>query len=197
VEIVREETTREIHPETYREAGRSRKLSCLIAGVVLSFAVGRAVVSAAAAGALVATTPVVDLSAERLDRGKAVYRRARCVACHKWHGKGGGSYGGAALSLRATFLDRERIIEVVRCGRPGTAMPYYDRKAYGATDCYDLERRELGADLPPRGRPMLRDADIGLVADYVVARLKGKGKVTKRDCFDFWGEGARACQVYK
>lgn len=185
------------------EARRSRKASRIAtgvlaaaAGVVLPFAVEHTVAPARAAG-VPAAADRLRPTPERLDRGKAAYRRARCVACHKWHGKGGGSYGGAALSLRETFLDRERIVEVVRCGRPGTAMPYYDRKAYGALNCYDLDRHELGSDLPPRGRPMLRDADIVLVADYVVARLKGKGEVTKRDCIDFWGEGSGACRVYE
>ena len=34
--------------------------------------------------------------------GKTVFSRANCVGCHKWHGNGGGGYGGDALSLRKT-----------------------------------------------------------------------------------------------
>ena len=29
------------------------------------------------------------------------------MGCHKWHGDGGPGYGGAALSLRESGLDRE------------------------------------------------------------------------------------------
>ena len=50
--------------------------------------------------------------------GKAVFSRANCVGCHKWHGNGGGGYGGDALSLRKTELTRDQIIETVGCGRP-------------------------------------------------------------------------------
>ena len=35
-----------------------------------------------------------------VETGQAIYKRANCVGCHKWHGDGGGGYGGAALSLR-------------------------------------------------------------------------------------------------
>ena len=89
----------------------------------------------AAAGALLAIvvalnfsmpTAVYGQSAPATDptnAGKAVFSRANCVGCHKWHGNGGGGYGGDALSLRKTELTREQIIETVSCGRPGTAMP--------------------------------------------------------------------------
>jgi mono/diheme cytochrome c family protein len=48
--------------------------------------------------------------------GKAVFSKANCVGCHKWHGHGGGGYGGDALSLRKTELTREQIIETVAAG---------------------------------------------------------------------------------
>ena len=62
--------------------------------------------------------------------GKAVFSKANCVGCHKWHGNGGGGYGGDALSLRRTELTRDQIIETVACGRPGTGMPFFSRGAY-------------------------------------------------------------------
>ena len=37
--------------------------------------------------------------------GKAVFSKANCMGCHKWHGNGGGGYGGDALSLRKTELE--------------------------------------------------------------------------------------------
>ncbi|MET0515814.1 MAG: c-type cytochrome, partial [Nitrospiraceae bacterium] len=42
------------------------------------------------------------LSSDPTEGGKAVFKRANCVGCHKWHGNGGGGYGGDALSLRKT-----------------------------------------------------------------------------------------------
>jgi hypothetical protein len=71
------------------------------------------------------------------------------MGCHKWHGNGGGGYGGDALSLRRTTLTREQIIETVSCGRPTTGMPYHLRGAYDSIDCYGTNRKELGEAMPP------------------------------------------------
>ena len=60
-------------------------------------------------------------AADPTNAGKAVFSKANCMGCHKWHGNGGGGYGGDALSLRKTELTREQIIETVGCGRPGRA----------------------------------------------------------------------------
>lgn len=131
------------------------------------------------------------------DAGRGVYQKANCVGCHKWHGGGGGGYGGAALSLRETGLDRDQIIEVVRCGRPATGMPYHNRDAYKATPCYGMSREELDGDMPPRARSFLREAEVEAVADYVEAAIKGKGPPTHEDCVAYWGADARECQSMK
>jgi mono/diheme cytochrome c family protein len=135
-----------------------------------------------------------DARTQDLEAGKRVYERANCVGCHKWHGGGGGGYGGAALSLRETALDRELLIEVVRCGRPATRMPYHDRGAYQQTECYGgMSKADLGADFPPKAASFLRDAEIEAVADYVLSSLQGKAEPTLADCVAFWGEDSREC----
>jgi len=132
------------------------------------------------------------------DEGQRIYEKANCVGCHKWHGGGGGGYGGSALSLRDTQLEREQIIEVVRCGRPGTGMPYHDRDAYKESECYDgLTVTDLGNDMPQQAANFLRLQDIELVVNYVLQHVKGKGEPSYQDCIDFFSEGARACDVYK
>jgi mono/diheme cytochrome c family protein len=132
------------------------------------------------------------------DAGQRLYERANCVGCHKWHGGGGGGYGGPALSLRATELDRAQIIEVVRCGRPGTGMPYHDREAYREHECYGgLNAEVLGKDMPQEAANFLRPQEIETVVDYVLQHIKGKGQPSYQDCVDFFGEGARACDVYR
>lgn len=133
----------------------------------------------------------------RADMGKQVYQKANCVGCHKWHGGGGGGYGGAALSLRATSLDREQIVEIVDCGRPGTGMPYHKRGAYDGTGCYGLSREELGKDIPIEGVTFLRPAEVEAVADYVLTHFKGRGEPTYAECEAFFGAGARACRQYQ
>jgi len=131
--------------------------------------------------------------------GRDVYRKANCIGCHKWHGDGGGGYGGAALSLRETYLDRESLIEVIRCGRPETRMPYFDRKAYrSSAPCYDgVSRTDLGSSFPPRAADPLRPEEIEAVADYVLTTLKGAEEPTYDECEAFWGEGARQCEAMR
>ena len=131
--------------------------------------------------------------------GKRVYEKANCVGCHKWHGGGGGGYGGDALSLRATQLDRDQIVTTVACGRPGTGMPYFQRGTYDGKDhpCYDMGRQELGKDIPVEANTFLRPNEIAAVADYVLADIKGKGEPSYAECTAFFGEGSRVCNVYK
>ena len=131
--------------------------------------------------------------------GKRIFQRANCVGCHKWHGGGGGGYGGDALSLRATQLDRDQIIETVTCGRPSTGMPYFQRGAYDgeAHPCYGMGRQELGKDVPVEANTFLRPSEVAAVTDYVLADIKGKGEPTYAECAAFFGEGSRVCNVYK
>jgi mono/diheme cytochrome c family protein len=128
------------------------------------------------------------------DPGRRVYEKANCVGCHKWHGGGGGGYGGAALSLRETTLERVDLIEVIRCGRPATRMPYHDRNAYQGAECYGgMTKADLGADFPPKAAIFLRAEEIEAVADYVQTQLQGKGAPTHDDCVAFWGPDSHEC----
>jgi mono/diheme cytochrome c family protein len=129
--------------------------------------------------------------------GKAVFSKANCVGCHKWHGNGGGGYGGDALSLRKTELTREQIIEIVGCGRPGTGMPFFMRGAYDQVKCFDMSRQDAGAQMPPEGGTFLRPKDIEAVADYVIAHIKGAGEPSYAECVTFFSSTSRVCDVYK
>src|SRR5215510_7643860 len=102
------------------------------------------------------TAGAVAQSADPTDAGKAVFKRANCFGCHKWHGNGGGGYGGDALSLRKTELTKELIIETVGCGRPGTGMPFFTRGAYDSVKCYHMNRENVGSQMPPEANIFLR-----------------------------------------
>jgi Cytochrome c len=132
-------------------------------------------------------------------RGKDVFRKANCMGCHKWDGSGGGGYGGDALSLRRTQLNRDQIIMTVECGRPGTGMPYHLRGAYDDPNkpCYGMDRQQVGAQMPPEPANYLRIDDIKAVVSYVLDDIKGKGETTYADCTAFWWEGSRVCNVYR
>jgi len=160
------------------------------------------ILSTAAALALPLTAPSAlsaqsQPAADPTDAGKAVFKRANCMGCHKWHGNGGGGYGGDALSLRRTELTREQIIETVHCGRPGTGMPYFDRGAYDSVKCYGMNRQDVGKEVPPEGGVFLRETDIDAAADYVIAHIKGKGDPTLEECATFFSQSSKVCDVYK
>ncbi len=163
---------------------------------------GRALILAAAicvglpALQVVRAQPAPSGHEHELVEGKRLFRKA-CAGCHKWHGNGGGGYGGAALSLRQTHLSREQIIETATCGRPGTGMPYFGRNAYDSNKCYGLTRQQLGKMMPIEAPVFLRPQEIGAIVDYVLAKVKGKGDPNYAQCIDFFGNGSRVCDVYE
>ncbi len=150
-------------------------------------------IGAGATTAVAAASPTNPATAE----GQRLYR-ANCAGCHKWHGSGGGGYGGAALSLRKTHLDRRQIILTASCGRPGTGMPYHLRDAYTAEHpCYGMTKAQMGANMPLPADNFLRPREIGDVADYVIAAIKGRGAPTLAECRAFFGSHSRVCDVYE
>lgn len=152
---------------------------------------------AAAAAAVAAALTAPARADDATDAGKAVFKRANCFGCHKWHGDGGGGYGGAALSLRKTSLTRQQIIETVACGRPGTGMPFFTRGAYDSVKCYGMGRAEAAGAMPPEANVFLRPADMEAVADYVLAHVTGRGEPSFDECIAFFGSGSRVCDVYR
>jgi mono/diheme cytochrome c family protein len=140
-----------------------------------------------------------DQAAPRSDdlaEGKRLFR-VNCAGCHKWHGGGGGGYGGDALSLRKTKLDRDEIIETVSCGRPGTGMPYHRRDAYESGSCYGLHEQDVvGNGMVLAANNFLRPREIGAIADYVLADVKGRGEPNYQECLAFFGPGSRVCDIY-
>ena len=128
-------------------------------------------------------------------------QKAQCQYCHGWAGDGAGepqSNGGGA-NLRESKLTRDQLVEVILCGRPATPMPRFDEDAYSDDRCYgvtekDLTEKGLGAQvpsLPPGGTLRKREAEA--VADYLLAKVIGRGAVTREECEEVFGADARAC----
>lgn len=135
------------------------------------------------------------------ERGRIVYKSiGYCVNCHGWAGDG---KVGVRLqapigpNLRETGLDTAALIETVRCGRPGTAMPYHERAAYRDDRCYGLTAEDLGDDIPPRGRTF-RASDAENVVAYLEAAIVGHGAPTLEECQAYYDASAdRACAYLK
>jgi mono/diheme cytochrome c family protein len=135
--------------------------------------------------------------ARTLEQGKEIYKvKANCQFCHKWDGSGDQGYGGNALPLRKTFLTPEQFADIIKCGRPGTGMPYHDQFAYTDKRCFDMTREELGKDMPPIGESLQR-REIDAVVKYLYAKVVGRGPATYEDCVDFWGKETRQCEPMK
>ena len=116
--------------------------------------------------------------AQNVSFGQRLFRdKADCQFCHGIDGDGRGDprSPGRAANLHETRLDREQLIEVIACGRPGTEMPHFDKYAYEDTNCYGLGRKDLGTDAPryPHSTPLTR-REIEAVADYIIATFVGK-----------------------
>ena len=133
--------------------------------------------------------------ARTIEYGKDVFKtKATCQFCHKWDASGDQGYGGNALSLRKTQLTPAQMAEVIKCGRPGTGMPYHDRFAYTDKRCYDMTRTDLGNDMPPAGNEFLQPREIDAVVKYLFAKAVGRGLSTYAECVDFWGTDTRECE---
>jgi cytochrome c553 len=133
-----------------------------------------------------------------VERGKAVYQRmGLCVNCHGWDGAGTGKNPrspGAAANLRETQLDAQGLLDIIRCGIPGTPMPYHDSQAYRNPDvCFGMtiEDFERGQE-PDRGKTFREQDAINLVA-YLLETVVGKDEATFEDCEAFFGPGATGC----
>jgi mono/diheme cytochrome c family protein len=131
---------------------------------------------------IVATAALVSwtgaAAAQNVSFGERLYQeKADCQFCHGPDGDGRGDprSPGKAPDLRKTILQRDQLVEVISCGRPGTEMPHFDKSAYEETSCYGLSVAQVGKDMPPPPHSnSLTQREIAAVADYVLARFVGK-----------------------
>mgnify|MGYP003346612425 FL=1 len=133
--------------------------------------------------------------APKFDYGLSAYKKGNCMGYHKWHGDGGPGYGGAALSLRESGLDREQLISIIACGRPGTNMPFFDKKAYVDDRCFGMKFSDFEGDdknRPLRAKGFLNARQIDAVVDFIINDLQGQ-KVSKDYCLKFFGKPTRSC----
>mgnify|MGYP003350972563 CR=1 FL=1 len=154
---------------------------------------------AAVAFAVVVLAPAVASADEdSIRQGQSIFRaKANCQICHGWAGDGVKMETQApdGANLRETSLDREALIETIRCGRPGRDMPPFERNAYSDGRCYGMKL----ADLRSAGL-MLTDPvatlsmnEVNAVADFLFAKVIGKGPMTKEKCIEFWGQVMQVC----
>jgi hypothetical protein len=128
------------------------------------------------------------------------HRDAHCQACHGWSGDGHkmDNQMPDGADLRASALDRKTLILTIKCGRPGTDMPAFDKFAYSDGRCYGLK----AADLKTRQLSMfdapatLAPNEVENLADFLMAKVVGKGQMNRAKCIEFWGSDIELCADY-
>ena len=124
-------------------------------------------------------------------------QKANCQACHGWAGDGRkmDNQMPDGANLRETPIDREILIKTIKCGRPGTGMPAFDRLAYSDGRCFGLKQ----ADLRARGLVMsdppatLAPNEVELLVGFLFAKVIGKGPMDRATCIDYWGSEVAVC----
>ena len=136
---------------------------------------------------------------EDVSRGLKIWKeKGGCLFCHGWAGDGMGdahSEGGAP-SLRITKLGPDQIRETIQCGRPGTAMPHFDKFAYTDKRCYGVTAADLGDKVPNDPPAGLQKDELDAIANYVSAKLKDAGPVTFEECSAYFGGTPAECTHY-
>ena len=132
--------------------------------------------------------------------GRLFRQKANCQACHGWAGDGRkmDSQMPDGANLRETTLDRQNLITVIKCGRPGTGMPAFDRFAYSDGRCYGLKQADLRAS--GKGMPdapsTLQVREVEAIADFLTAKVVKQGPMDHAKCIEFWGSQVEACNEF-
>jgi len=124
-------------------------------------------------------------------------RKGDCQTCHGWaaDGRKMDSQMPDSPSLRETRLDRARLVTTIKCGRPGTGMPAFDKYAYTDGRCYGMKQSDLKSKMadPPA---TFQQREIELVADFLMLKVVGKGPMDRAKCIEYWGSDVEACSEF-
>ena len=135
---------------------------------------------------------------EDVAAGMRIYRqKADCQACHGWaaDGRKMDSQMPDGSNLRETRLDRTRLIQTIKCGRPGTGMPAFDKFAYSDGRCYGMKQADLKSPMPdPAATFQAREID--MVVDFLMQKVVGKGPMDRGKCIAYWGSDVDACREF-
>jgi mono/diheme cytochrome c family protein len=125
--------------------------------------------------------------------------KADCRACHGWAADGhkGDNQMPDGPSLREKKYTRPLLILTIKCGRPGTQMPAFDKFAYTDGRCYNMTKADLTAKYPsrmPDPPATLQPREIEYIVDFLMAKVVGKGALDHDKCVELWGNEADVCK---
>ena len=164
-------------------------------------AVGASALICLSSAALADFIPNPDFTQGDAEKGKQVYQRIGvCVNCHGWAGDGQSGRNPMAHSgganLRETKLDAQGLYDVIRCGIPGTSMPYHDSVSYRDGRCFGM----LLADFDEGRQPVLgktfREKQMVDLVAYLQKYVIGHGKPAYDECAMYFDTSAGAACAY-
>ena len=132
--------------------------------------------------------------------GRLFRQKGNCQSCHGWAGDGRkmDSQMPDGANLRQSVLDRETLVTIIKCGRPGTGMPPFDKFAYSDGRCYGLKQADLASPKfqMPDPPATLQAREIETMADFMLAKIVGKGAMDRAACIDYWGSDVEVCNEF-
>ena len=141
--------------------------------------------------------PSASDSAEGL---RLYQQKGNCQACHGWAGDGHktDSQMPDGANLRETKLNRAGLVTVIKCGRLNSQMPAFDKFAYSDGRCYGKKQADLRAypTRMPDPPATLQQREVDLIADFLMAKVVGKGPMDHAKCVEFWGSESDACKEF-
>ena len=155
-----------------------------------------AIIAGSAAEAQAPTPDPADVA-----EGMRIFRtKADCQTCHGWaaDGRKMDTQMPDGANLRTTRLSRAAVVQTIKCGRPGTGMPAFDRLAYSDGRCFNMKQADLKAknlEMPDPAAPLI-GREIEQVADFLFAKVIGKGPMTHASCIEYWGSDVEACKEF-
>ena len=124
-------------------------------------------------------------------------QKGDCQSCHGWaaDGRKMDSQMPDGSNLRETRLNRDRLVQTIKCGRPGTGMPAFDKFAYTDGRC-GLKAADLKTPMtdPPA---TFQPREIDLVVAFLMEKVVGKGPMDRAKCVAYWGSDVDACKDFK
>jgi hypothetical protein len=101
-------------------------------------------------------------------------------------------------NLRETTLDAQGLYDIIRCGIPGTQMPYHDQASYKDGRCNGMLMSDFAADQQPiMGKTFGEHQMVDLIA-YLEKYVIGHGKPTYEECVLYFDTSAeKSCSYLK
>jgi hypothetical protein len=85
---------------------------------------------------------------------------------------------------------------VISCGIPGTAMPHFDDQAYTDGRRYERGSGAWRTNAEFSSQHDVAEARSEVVADYLLAKIIGRGPIIREECLETFGPRARSCDDY-